>query len=272
MKHFIFIVFVLFTINLYPQITNFHIRTKTYGSLRITIEDFKRLAEAVRYYHDGISYDSSDREEIYTYAKGNMSNNNKAITFGSFKDISELQIYEDFDNLEFIYNRNNKPISKVEIKFEDYVRIVSVSGLDERKVQALSDELDNQIKSKMTYYSWFLSSYKVAIISGISFVLIFIIIINIKTIIKKYKIVGIVFSIVIFTISFCFIIITCCLSGQEVFTDFLLTVETPSWIDRNAGMLNIIGISLTIVIPLSGYLINKLKNKTAEVVEEPLTK
>lgn len=234
----------------FGQRTVNYLRTNDYDRLRLSIDDFKKIISSIQYYYNETPEDSTGRYRTITF-KCDFSKKNKALTLASFKQVSELNLDgENYSDIVLIYSWDTKPISEVTLFLNSSYRKLSVSGADEKKVEALFRDIDSQLKSNETTLSWI--NWEMVFVMATT--LIFVIAMQFFFLTRR-----IVFSkersrqvtvLFILTGIYCFasiIFFFSSISFRDILPGFLLTPDKTTWIDRNINLLGFIAFILTVI-------------------------
>ncbi len=252
------LILILFSSNIiFGQNSIEYIRSNELEKIKIDVNDFKKLVSSIEYYCDKKTNDSTNTS-IYPTIICNITSKSKALTLSSFKQISNWNIdNETYDKVSFYYSYPNKPISQIEIHFSYYGRNITIKGLDEKKVEALYRDLNEQL----AYRKILFSKIEIGIIISIFMYLLFMFSVylmptSFNLIYKGERKKSTIF-IFLLTLSY-FIFYSFYLysdmSVRNFFPGFELTPDNLSWIDRNTNLLGFIGFIITLITIIFGFL------------------
>jgi len=250
LKYKLFFLLSLLTITAFGQKTVNYLRTNNYDRLKISIEDFKEIIASVQYYYNETPKDSTDRYWSNSF-KCDFSKKEKALTLSSFKQVEELNLNgENYSDIVFIYSWDAKPISEVTIFLNNSYRKLTVSGTDEKKVEALYRDLDNQLQSKEPPFAWvnLVMTFTFFLYSVFVFALI-ICFIAAENVFSENRTRQSTFVFIVASL-YCVIALIFYFSPfnfRDMFPDFLLTPDKSTWIDRNINILSFIAFVITII-------------------------
>lgn len=142
-----FTIFLLF-ISYYPVFSQEPVefsRDKTYERLTISKDGLKKLMKSLEYYHYENPTDSTS-----VYIKPSIScevgRDNESQTLNGFGQMEKIEFDDkDFTELNIIYSNSRKPISSINLNLSSNYRKLSIKGTDQKKVNALFRELDEQL-------------------------------------------------------------------------------------------------------------------------------
>ncbi|MFA5300145.1 MAG: hypothetical protein WC389_18310 [Lutibacter sp.] len=130
------------------------IRTSEYEKLSIDFKDFKKIIESIEYYYLNTEKDSLDPYNPVKL-RVELIRKDKAISLSTFSQFKEFfKNGENYDDLVVYYSWDNKTISEVRLILNDFYRKLSVSGSDEKKVEALFRDIDFELKEHEQFLSW----------------------------------------------------------------------------------------------------------------------
>jgi hypothetical protein len=250
MRYKLFFILSFIAITTFGQNAVNYLRTNDYDRLKISIEDFKKIVASVQYYYNETQQDSTDRYRIVIF-KCDFSKKEKSLTLSSFKQVAELNLNgENYSDIVLSYSWNTKPISEVTIFLNNSFRKIKVSGTDEKKVEALYRDIDNQLRSKETPFAWV--NWVMTFTFFLYFIFVFALIMCIYTAKNVFSKNRTRQSTVILIVAgfYCFVALGFYfspLSLGDMFPDFLLTPDKSTWIDRNINLLGFIAFVFTII-------------------------
>lgn len=255
---------LLFCCNVYSQDEINFIQQRTYAKILMSIDDLNKIIEDINYYIP-IDTSSSGKEMAYSHSQTlTLSDKSRNLTYKKFGAISKEAIGKiRFNKLRLDYRGINKDISIIEIKLNHYERTLYISGSDQRKIEALFQNIDKRLEICTTTFGW---------IDWYSFIppiliLLFILIISswfasfsLPNKDRSWVILIIVGFVVLVFLAYSIVYV---MSGEHtLFPKFTLKSEITSWIDRNANNMEFVGF-LALVISLFSWLIKlSIKNKT----------
>ena len=250
MKYKLLFILSFLVVTAFGQKTVNYLRTSDYDRLRISIEDFKKIITSIQYYYNETPKDSTDRNKTFSF-KCDFSKKDKALTLSTFKQLAELNLNgESYSDIVFIYSWDNKPISEVTIYLNNSYRKLTVSGTDEKKVEALYRDLDTQLHSNETFLAWInlvltftLATYLIFLLSVMTCSY------TAQNVFSKDRTRQ---STIIFIVAclFCFVALVFYLSPisfKDLFPNFLLTPDKSTWLDRNINAFGFIAFLLTVI-------------------------
>lgn len=238
------------TLSSFGQRTVNYLRTNDYNRLRISIDELKKIVSSIQYYFDETPKDSTDQFRIIAF-KCDFSKKGKALSLSSFKQIAELNLDgESYNDIVLIYSWDTKPISEITFYLNCSYRKISISGTDEKKVEALFRDIDAQLKATETTLAWI----NWEMVFGIAATLLYVFLIPILA----YAVVDLFTkkrnrkTTVVFLISGTYCIAAVIFffspfSFRDMLPGFLLSPNKTSWIDNNANLLGFIGFIFTII-------------------------
>ena len=255
MRESIFTTFlVALSLFIYGQDNIDYIRTKNFKRISLTLEDFQHIVNSIQYYFKETPKDSTDKYDKASF-KCELTGKDKALAFSSFSQMENFKIESgNFNSATIRYSWDKKPISSVNIELMDYYRKLSITGSDEKKVDALYRDITEQLDAKTV----FLSSINLPLIFGTLAILLFsicfsILIHSLEKVLNKKRdrqtIILFVISLIIFTTSIIYFF-----SSYEIrdfFPGFQLSSDTSTWWDRNQsliGFLSFIGVIITFIV------------------------
>jgi len=250
MRYKLFFILSFLAITAFGQNTVNYLRTNDYDRLKISIEDFKKIVASVQYYYNETHKDSTDRYRTVSF-KCDFSKKEKSLTLSSFKQVTELNLNgENYSDIVFSYSWDTKPISEVTIFLNNSFRKITVSGTDEKKVEALYRDLDNQLQSKETPFAWvnLVMTFTFFLYLIFTFALIMCIY-TAENVFSKNRTRQSTVTLIVAGL-YCFVALGFYfshLSLRDMFPDFLLTPDKSTWIDRNINILGFIAFVLTII-------------------------
>ena len=237
-------------------------QSSKYNNLKLSLEDLKKIVSIINYYNAESLKDTSYRNRFYHFSCELTGNNGKAIAISTFKQIDNLKLDADYTGLDIEYTSNYTALSELKIRLQDYDRSISVTGVDENKVQALFGEINIQLESKSSWVAWDLI-LKIIIfcsyIIGVPVLLFLLSEVKKKEASKTTKVLTVTLGIYLFLVM---AYVMSPITAEQLFPRFLLTSDSASFWDKHAGFIGFLGLIFAVLA--FGYtIIHDLRKRKA---------
>jgi hypothetical protein len=220
------------------------------------MDEFKKIVSVIHYYYSESIKDSVNRNKQFSI-KCDFSTTNKALSISTFSQLETLKLDDNYTNLRLTYYANEQSISEVLIDMNQSSRSISVSGLDEVKVEALYREINSRLETKTTLLSWI--NWSITIIF-ILFVTSWIAIITLAVFTRKIisgdrspALIVYVILLIIYTVSILLFVFSP-IKIADLIPNFLITPDSISWWDKNSGLIGFIGFMMTVITVLFNFI------------------
>jgi hypothetical protein len=250
MKHKILSFLLVFGLHsgiLYSDNLNYS-RTSEYDRMFLTTKDLNKIIEAILFYHQEAPHDSLDPYNTVN-TRLTLTNKSRSVSLSSVEQLIDLDIQDEkFTEVDFYYSWKNKPISEVTLFLNPHYRKLTVNGTVQRKVDALFQDIDLQLKAKEAFLGHIRWDFFLAFIAFITFIIAFWSgFLSLKTALSPNRTPQSV-VVLLFTLTYCTLAIIFFLSKMSFFDllpGFEIAMTKSSWIDRNANLLGFICFVIT---------------------------
>lgn len=155
------------------------------------------------------------------------------------------------NDIYYKYENFDAPISTIELRLNDYARKLTISGSDRTQVNALASLIENEFNLVGCSIGSFKHRFIIYIVLGISALIVYLF--TIKYFVTTERIALLLYF--AFVISYMIIIYT--LPWDLWFPGAAIRSDPLSFLDRHAGLLSLLGILVSILLPILVHFVKK---------------